>query len=189
MPKIRIIGNLGLSFINKISTGYWELFDPTNGFIAFKSSALQRVRLDKVDNRYFFESDLLFQCGLANIRFLQMPMKSQYSEEISNLIPIKQLFIFSKKHFLNTFKRIIYQYFLLDFNVGSIEIIGATISGTVLILIGSKIFLGGIFKEEYATPGEANIFSISVIILIQFILGFIYFDSTQTPLQRRIRKY
>ena len=79
---------------------------------------------------------------MANIRFLQMPMKSQYSEEISNLIPIKQLFIFSKKHFLNTFKRIIYQYFLLDFNVGSIEIIGATISGTVLILIGSKIFLG-----------------------------------------------
>ena len=66
MPKIRIAGNLGLSFLNKLSTGYWELFDPTNGFIAFKVSALERVRLDKVDNRYFFESDLLFQSSLAN---------------------------------------------------------------------------------------------------------------------------
>ena len=61
MPKIRIIGNLGLSFLNKISTGYWELFDPTNGFFAFKSTALERVRLEKTDHRYFFESDLLFQ--------------------------------------------------------------------------------------------------------------------------------
>jgi len=58
MPIIRIIGNIGLGFITKLSTGYWELFDPTNGFIAFKASTLKKIRLKKTDDRYFFESDL-----------------------------------------------------------------------------------------------------------------------------------
>ena len=90
MPKIRIIGNLGLSFLNKISTGYWELFDPTNGFIAFKSTTLNKIRLNKVDNRYFFESDLLFECSLANVYFKQLNMESVYNDEISSLEPLKR---------------------------------------------------------------------------------------------------
>ena len=116
MPKIRIIGNLGLSFLNKISTGYWELFDPTNGFIAFKSSALKRVRLEKTDNRYFFESDLLFQCALAQITFSQLPMQSIYANEISSLKPSREISRFAKKHLINLLKRLVYQYFVLDFN-------------------------------------------------------------------------
>ena len=38
MPKVRLIGNIGLGFLTKLSTGYWELFDPTNGFIAIKKN-------------------------------------------------------------------------------------------------------------------------------------------------------
>ena len=30
MPKIRLIGNVFLSYLTKFSTGYWEIFDPTN---------------------------------------------------------------------------------------------------------------------------------------------------------------
>ena len=40
MPKLRLIGNIFLSFITKLSTGYWELFDPTNGFIAINTKIL-----------------------------------------------------------------------------------------------------------------------------------------------------
>ena len=58
MPLIRIIGNIGLGFITKLSTGYWELFDPTNGFIALRSEVLKEISLEKVDNGYFFETDL-----------------------------------------------------------------------------------------------------------------------------------
>ena len=53
MPFVRLVGNLGLSFINKLSSGYWELFDPTNGFIAFDSNILRKIRLSKLDDRYF----------------------------------------------------------------------------------------------------------------------------------------
>src|SRR5690606_34207967 len=30
MPKLRLMGNAALSFMTKLSSGYWDLFDPTN---------------------------------------------------------------------------------------------------------------------------------------------------------------
>ncbi len=187
MPLIRVIGNLGLSFLNKLSTGYWELFDPTNGFIAFKKSALKKVRLDKVDNRYFFESDLLFQCSLQNICFTQLPMKSIYSNEISSLQPLREIIRFGKQHFINLFKRIIYQYFLLDFNIGSFELFSGSIIGFILISFILKIYLKGIIDKQFATPGEANLIGLLSIITAQLLIGFLYYDSTQQPLMRRLK--
>ena len=188
MPPIRKIGNLGLSFLNKISTGYWELFDPTNGFIAFKADRLKEVRFEKADSRYFFESDLLFQSSLSKICFSQIAMKSQYGKEISSLNPSSKIFIFLIFHLINFFKRIIYQYFLLDFNIGSLEIIGFLISSTLLCIISIKTYYDGIFLSELASPGEANLISILAIISMQLLIGFFYFDATQQPLLRRLNQ-
>ena len=187
MPPIRLIGNLGLSFLNKLSTGYWELFDPTNGFIAFKNSAIEKVRLDKVDNRYFFESDLLFQCSLQNINFTQLSMRSKYSNEISSLKPIGEIFRFSKQHLINFFKRIIYQYFLLDFNIGSLELFSGAILSILLFFITLKVFLKGSIDNQFATPGEANLIGLLTIVIAQLFIGFLYYDSTQQPLMRKLK--
>ena len=187
MPFMRVIGNLGLSFLNKLSTGYWELFDPTNGFIAFNKSALKKIRLDKVDDRYFFESDLLFQCSLQNICFTQMPMKSIYGNEVSSLKPLREIFRFGKQHFINLLKRIIYQYFLLDLNIGSFELFSGTIIGFILLSIMLKVYLKGIIDNQLATPGEANLIGLLSIITAQLLIGFLYYDATQQPLMRRLK--
>ena len=34
MPTSRLLGNAALSFMSKLSAGYWRIFDPTNGFTA-----------------------------------------------------------------------------------------------------------------------------------------------------------
>ena len=188
MPKIRIFGNLGLSFLNKISTGYWELFDPTNGFLAFSASTIANIDLEKIDNKYFFESDLLFRCALNNIYFAQIRMQGVYENESSSLNPIKEIFSFSFKHFLNFFKRLFYQYFILDFNAGSLDLIGFVIVLILLILISLKVLIRGILIQVYASNGEANLITILTLISTQLFLGFLYFDSTQKPLIRRILK-
>ena len=188
MPKIRIIGNLVLSFLNKISTGYWELFDPTNGFIAITSTALSRIRLDKVDNRYFFESDLLFQCALARITFSQLSMKSIYDGEVSSLSPIAEIRYFSAKHLLNFIKRLFYQYFILDFNAGSLELLGGLISFFFSFLLFLKILLFGLLYNIFATPGESSLFAIVSLLTIQLFIGFLYYDSTQQPLLRQLSR-
>ena len=40
MPLIRRIGNMGLGFLTKAATGYWNLFDPTNGYVADRKSVV-----------------------------------------------------------------------------------------------------------------------------------------------------
>ena len=187
MPKIRIIGNLGLSFLNKISTGYWELFDPTNGFIAFKSSALKRVRIEKTDNRYFFESDLLFQSSLAQVTFAQISMSSVYGNEISSLRPMRELRRFASKHLVNFFKRLIYQYFLLDFNAGSLELLGGSIGFMLTTIFSLKLFISGILYNKYATSGESGLFAVLSIMTMQMFIAFLYYDATQQPLMRQLR--
>ena len=187
MPKIRLIGNLCISFLARAATGYWELFDPTNGFIAFNSNTLRRIRLHKLDDRYFFESDLLFQCSLANIYFKQLPMKSIYKNEMSSLKPIKEITRFSILHLRNFIKRIIYQYFILDFNAGTLEIIGFILGICSSSFYYFYIKFFGLEEGTSASPSQANLLAISIIISFQLLLSFIFFDTTQKPLMRRIK--
>src|SRR6185436_11975030 len=41
MPLVRQIGNLGLSFLTKASSGYWDVFDPTIGYSAVHRRVLE----------------------------------------------------------------------------------------------------------------------------------------------------
>ena len=137
--------------------------------------------------RYFFESDLLFQCSLQNINFIQFPMKSIYSNEISSLKPIREIFRFSIQHVRNFFKRIIYQYFLLDFNIGSLELFSGTILSIILFFLTLKVYLKGSIDNQFATPGEANLIALLAIVIAQLFIGFLYYDSTQQPLMRKLK--
>ena len=75
MPAIRLFGNAVFSFLAKASTGYWNIFDPTNGYIALDARLLEVLPLDKIDKGYFFETDLLFRVGLMRAKVLDIPMQ------------------------------------------------------------------------------------------------------------------
>src|SRR4030065_2969546 len=59
MPPTRRVGNMGLGFLAKAATGYWNLFDPTNGFLALRSATLAQLPLDQIDRGYYFEISML----------------------------------------------------------------------------------------------------------------------------------
>ena len=79
MPLVRLIGNAGLSFITKLSTGYWNLFDPTNGFTAIHADVASLLPLDKLHQRYFFESDILFRLRALDAYIVEQPMETKAS--------------------------------------------------------------------------------------------------------------
>lgn len=188
MPLIRLVGNIGLSFLTKLSTGYWELFDPTNGFIAMTKKTIDRIPFSKVDNRYFFETDLLFRLSLTDTLVSEISMPSHYSIEKSSLLPFLELFNFSFKHFFIFLKRIFYQYFLLDFNPGSISILISLTLGTASLILGiSRIIIGSINGME--TPsGIQTLFLTFILISSQFFINFIYYDASQRILFRKLKK-
>lgn len=74
MPKIRIFGNAVLSFMTKLSSGYWDIFDPTNGYTAIHTDAIKHLPLNKISKRYFFESDILFRLNTLKAVVVDVPM-------------------------------------------------------------------------------------------------------------------
>lgn len=132
MPKMRLFGNSVLSFMTKISSGYWNLFDPTNGYTAIHSSVAKYLPFDKISNRYFFETDMLFRLNTLRAVVIDIPMVAKYEDETSNLKISNILGEFFFKHVRNLFKRIFYNYYLRDMSLASLELP----LGILMILFG-----------------------------------------------------
>lgn len=85
MPAYRVFGNIVLTFLTKMSSGYWNLVDPQNGYTAITRDALSRIPLDKVSERYEFENDLLIWLNIADVRAIDVPIPAVYGEEVSGI--------------------------------------------------------------------------------------------------------
>jgi glycosyltransferase involved in cell wall biosynthesis len=83
MPWLRLAGSFILTFLTKIASGYWHVFDPVNGYVAIDADVLRRLPLDRLAHRYFFETDMLIHLNVAGARVKDVPMPSRYRDEQS----------------------------------------------------------------------------------------------------------
>lgn len=180
MPWLRIFGNAGLSFITKISSGYWHVFDPTNGYTAIHARVAENLPLHKISKRYFFESDMLFRLGCLRASVVDIPMHAKYEQETSNLIISRILGDFSKGHFKNACKRIIYNYYLRDLTVASFELL----IGLGLLIFGVSFGLQAwhhSVEGAFASSGTVMLAALPTILGIQFLLAFVSYDMSFQP--------
>uniref|UniRef100_UPI00289C9531 glycosyltransferase family 2 protein n=1 Tax=Stutzerimonas kunmingensis TaxID=1211807 RepID=UPI00289C9531 len=108
MPGMRLFGNAVLSFMTKLSSGYWDLFDPTNGFTAIHRDVAMHLPFARISRRYFFETDMLFRLNTLRAVVVDIPMDAKYGDEVSNLKISKIVGEFLAKHLRNFVKRIFY---------------------------------------------------------------------------------
>jgi dolichol-phosphate mannosyltransferase len=181
MPKVRLIGNAALSFITKLSSGYWTLFDPTNGYTAISASVLANLPLQKLKRRYFFESDLLFRLGTMQAFVLDLPMAAVYGAEESGLNIRRILLPFLLGNLSNFAKRIFYSYFLRNFSIASLELL----IGLAFLAFGVAFGLHGWARSIQtglpATTGTVMLAALPVILGVQMLLSFLAFDFAATP--------
>lgn len=85
MPGSRWFGNVVLSFLTKVASGYWHVFDPQCGFIAITAPTLRRLKLDGIARDYFFENDMLIRLNVIDARVVDVDTSALYSEETSTL--------------------------------------------------------------------------------------------------------
>ena len=181
MPKARLFGNAVLSFITKLSSGYWDIFDPTNGYTAIHADVARHLPFRKISRRYFFETDMLFRLNTLRAVVVDIPMNAQYGDEVSNLKISKIILEFLVKHVRNFLKRIFYNYYLRDMSLASIELP----LGMLLFSFGSGF---GIYhwtsslQEGVATPvGTIMISALPVLMGFQLILAFLSYDIANVP--------
>ncbi len=181
MPTIRIFGNAVLSMVAKFSTGYWNIFDITNGYTAIHTKVLKKIPLSKISDRYFFETDMLFRLNTIRASAIDIPMDAVYGNEKSNLKISSILVDFISKHLKNSFKRIFYNYFLRDMTIASLELIlGVALLGFG-ICYGLFHWIQAVATSSATPPGTVMLAALPTIAGLQMLLAFVTFDVSNVP--------
>jgi len=181
MPKLRLLGNAVLSFLTKFSSGYWNIMDPTNGFTAIHVNVLKMLPLDKLDPRYFFESDMLFRLNTVRALVMDIPMTAKYDGEDSHLVPEKVALGFFAKHVKRTSKRVFYNYFLRDFSIGTLYIVAGTILTLFGLVFGLYHWSMSISSGEPATSGTVMLAAVPALLGIQSLISALSYDIANAP--------
>lgn len=181
MPAIRLFGNAVLSFATKLSGGYWDVFDPTNGYTAISAEVARRLPLGKISRRYFFETDMLFRLNTLRAVVVDVPMDAVYGDETSSLRISRIFGEFLFKHLRNFAKRIFYNYFLRDFSAASVELL----VGLALIAFGTTFGAAHWIQSAVIgaeTPaGTVMVAALPVLVGIQLVIAFLNYDINSVP--------
>ncbi|MBO7625114.1 MAG: glycosyltransferase family 2 protein [Bacteroidales bacterium] len=178
MPVISRIGNMGMGFLVRMASGYWNISDPTNGFFAIRRETLEKLPLKRLSPRFFFESSLIIELYYTGARIQDMAMPAIYGTEKSNLSVWQTLCSFPGKLARAFFRRIRLRYFVCDFNINS-----------MYILFGWPLFLFGVVfgickwihyagMQTPAPTGTIMIAVLSVVLGFQMLLASIQYDIT-----------
>ncbi len=183
MPLIRRIGNMGLAFLTKAATGYWNLFDPTNGFLAIRAEVLSQLPLDHIDHTYYFETSMLANLYLLGAMVQDIPMPARYRGEISSLVIQRVLVEFPPKLVGTLIRRALLKNFIYDFSMITVYVL----TGLPLLLFG--LIFGAVKWIHYARvnipapTGTVILPTLCVLLGIQFLLSAIESDLRSVPQQ------
>lgn len=181
MPKLRLLGNAALSFMTKLSSGYWDLFDPTNGYTAIHRDVARHLPFKKISRRYFFETDMLFRLNILRAVVVDIPMDAKYGDEVSNLNISKIVGEFFIKHVRNFGKRIFYNYYLRDMSIASIELPVGLAMFSFGCVFGGYQWIHAMKMGLSSSAGTVMLSALPVIIGLQLILAFLGHDIRSIP--------
>lgn len=181
MPKVRLFGNAMLSFMTKLSSGYWDLFDPTNGYTAIHGDVARHLPFRKISRGYFFETDMLFRLNTLRAVVVDIPMDAQYGNEVSNLKISRIIGTFLILHFRNFVKRIFYNYYLRDMSLASIELPVGCAMFLFGCVFGAYHWIHTVRIGTFSSSGTVMLSALPVLIGLQLLLSFIGHDVRSVP--------
>lgn len=190
MPRTRLFGNAILSFMAKLSTGYWDLFDPTNGYTAIHAEVAKHLPFNKISHRYFFETDILFRLNTLRAVVVDIPMDAKYGDEVSHLKISRVLIEFLYKHARNVVKRIFYNYYLRDMSLASIELPLGVAMFTFGVVYGGYHWLNSSDLGVPTPAGTVMLAALPMLMGLQLVMAFVGYDIAsipRQPLHKRLR--
>lgn len=181
MPLVRIVGNAGLAFLVKMASGYWNVFDPANGFVALRGEALARIDIPSLPNRYFFESGLLIELGIQRAVVQDVAIPARYADEHSSLSPWRVLLEFPPRLVFGLARRIFWRYFVHDFTVLSVYLLLAVPLLAWGIAFGLSQWIMLHRANQLASAGIVMLAAMPIILGAQLLLQAVAQDVQNVP--------
>ena len=188
MPRYRVFGNIVLSFMTKLASGYWHLFDPQNGYTAVRTEVLERVPLDHVARRYSFENDLLIHLNILQVPAVDVPVPAVYGDEVSSIklrTVIPELMNMLLKGF---WRRIWYRYVLWSFSPIALLLF----MGLLLFGFGIAVAIWVCFQvasSVVATAATVMLAALPLMIGTQMLISALQLDIQASPSTPSFRRF
>lgn len=139
MSGWRLFGNTILNLLTKIASGYWNIDDPQNGYVAINSLSLGWLDLDNLYSGYAFENDMMIKANVADIQMVNVSIPAKYGKEKSKIAYNKFIIKTSLFLFSSFLWRMWTKYLKMGHPVGFFYVAGCigVIIGSFLLMIGN----------------------------------------------------
>jgi glycosyltransferase involved in cell wall biosynthesis len=166
MPKTRLFGNFVLTFLTKLVSGYWHVFDPQNGFVAIDARMLRKLPLGRLARRYFFENDMLVQLNVFKARVKDVAIPARYGDEKSSMRLGSVLVTFPVYLFRRFWYRLYQRHVLREFSPVAVFWVLAVCLLTWGTGLGAVTWIKSVVSGHLASTGTV------MLSVLPFMLGF-----------------
>ena len=181
MPRARLAGNFVLTFLTKLASGYWNVFDPQNGYVAIASSTLRLLDLDRLSRRYFFENDMLINLNIFDARVRDVAMPARYGAEQSSMRLGRVLCSFPYHLFCGYWHRFYRKHVLRDFSPVALFML----TGLPLLAWGTGF---GVYtwgqswlRNQFASTGTVMLSVLPFLVGFELVLQALVLEIRDTP--------
>jgi dolichol-phosphate mannosyltransferase len=181
MPLVRRIGNAGLSFLTKAASGYWNIFDPTNGYTAIHAAVIRLLDQTNIHRRYFFETSMLIELGMIQAVIRDVYIPARYANETSSLSVWKTVFEFPPRLLAAFFRRLVVSYFVRDFGILSVLILTGGFLSLFGLVFGLYHWYLSSITATVASTGTVMLATLSLILGVQFLVQALIVDVQAVP--------
>lgn len=176
MPRRRLFGNAVLSLLAKFASGYWNIVDPTNGYLSFNADLLALLPWQSFADSYFFEISVLCELGLKRLPILELEMPTIYTSAPSSLSIVRVAATFPLRLLRLILRRILIQYFIFDVNLGTVYIIAGTLLLLFGVIFGAYEWIDSMITNIARTTGTVMLAVLPTLMGFQLILNALMYD-------------
>lgn len=180
MPRHRVFGNIALSFLTKLASGYWNLFDPQNGYTAMRAEVVRRVPLERIAQRYSFENDLLIHLNILQVSAVDVPIPAIYGDEVSSIRLRRVVPELVNRLTVGFWRRIWYRYVLWSFSPIALLLF----MGLVFLVFGLAVTVWLLFQvigSTIATAASVMLAALPLMLSTQLLVSALQLDIQATP--------
>ena len=181
MPFLRLIGNYGLTFMTKLASGYWHIFDPQNGFFAVQSESLKMIDLDHLAKRFFFENDMLVHMNIFGFRVKDVSIPARYGQEVSSMSILEVFVTFPVYLFKRFWYRIYQKDILRDFSPIALFWVTGLALFSWGFLFGAYTWAKSSFLQHLASTGTVMLSVLPLVMGFELILQAIILEIKESP--------
>jgi len=180
MPKYRLLGNVVLTMLTKLASGYWSLFDSQNGYWAFRAQTLTRLNLARLARRYDLENSLLINLNVIGARIKDVGIPARYADEKSKIRIWRDMPRIMATLCVGFWRRIFYRYVIHDFHPVALFLF----AGLFLSVVGTGFGIKAVadsLGEPAATTGTVMLSVLPLLIGVQLLLAALVLDILSEP--------